>query len=399
MKDVARIVTAPGQLSVSCVDSETEFGKLGEVWNELLWESARPVPFLTWEWISTWWRHFRDDSCLFVLVSRDANNKVVGLAPLRIVERRGFGLAPLRCVEFLGYQGSAVCADHLDFLTAKENRKEITDSLAKAIFARCAKWDALVFADLAEHSIVPQALVESQVDAAAALAHGPQQVCPYVHLSDRWEVCLKSMKHKKRWFVKRKRELLEQNHRVRFLNEDSIDDVHRHLDILERLHHLSRLRHGQGGNFRFREYRDFHHAVAERMATAGYLYLARLDCDNQPVASGYGYKVGGVLFYYQTGYDIAYAQRGVGGILLGMIIQDAIERLHATELDFLRGQEEYKYFWTDQERRTHTLLYWGTSLRGKLGKLDSLLRQRLSLSRHQAGHLWNSISALFRKGL
>src|SRR5580658_3547746 len=89
--------------SATCVSSEAEFLALESDWNRLLMESSRPVPFLTWEWISTWWQHFGASSQLFVIVARDEASRVVGIAPLRLVLRKSFGMVPVRSLEFLGY--------------------------------------------------------------------------------------------------------------------------------------------------------------------------------------------------------------------------------------------------------------------------------------------------------
>ena len=61
-----------------------------------------------------------------------------------------------------------------------------------------------------------------------------------------------------------------------------------------------------------------------------------------------------------------------------MILQDAIEKLHAVEFDFLRGDEEYKYFWTKAERKTSTVLYWGKTARALAGRAEFVARRTLS---------------------
>ena len=389
---------ACGELSVELVDTDTDFERLEGVWNKLLWESPRPVPFLTWEWVSTWWKHFYEDSRLFVLVAQNENKNIVGVAPLRIAIRKAFGVVPVRTVEFLGYRGSAVCADHLDFLTSRNNRERIVERLIEAIFAHDGEWDCIVLADLAEDSLLPAILSRQAREQGLSLGEGPQQICPFIRLTPAWELFLRAMKKKRRSFVKCRRERLLQDYKVLFRCDTSVEHVHPHLETLARLHVLSRHRRGQRGNFHLKEYREFHHAVAERMARAGYLYLARLDCDDRPVAAWYGFHLGNVLFFYQTGYDAAFAHLGVGQILNGMIIQDAIDRLHATEFDFLRGAEEYKYFWTSSERRTRTLVHWATGLSSRAARAQFLLRLGLSALRNRPRYVPSSMGRSSTRG-
>jgi CelD/BcsL family acetyltransferase involved in cellulose biosynthesis len=368
-------------LSVSLVETEADFNRLERAWNSLLWESPRPVPFLTWEWVSTWWRHFQESTRLFVLVIRDANDRVVGIAPLRVATRTGFGLVPVRAVEFLGYRGSAVCADHLDFLTTTKNRELILARLAESLFAYQSEWDSIVLSGLAEDSLLPAILTRLQDSQEMVFFEGPDQLCPYVRLKSDWESFMKSMTRHRRHEVRRARKRLEEAHKVSFTTEILGHEIRELVDTLARLHTLSRQRKGECGNFQLREYKDFHYEVAERMAEAGYLYLAQLHCDGTPVAALYGFHIGHTLFDYQAGYDTTFRAQGVGTILWFMVIQDAIERLHATESDFLRGAEDYKYHCASGERRTRALICWKPNIAGKVAQFEFVMRRRLSLVR------------------
>ena len=129
------------------------------------------------------------------------------------------------------------------------------------------------------------------------------------------------------------------------------------------------------------------------MARAGYLYIAQMDCGGSPVASTYGFHVGSVLFDYQKGYDPAYSRDGVGSVLTGMVIEDAIERLHAQELDFLRGTEEYKYFWATRDRKTRTILLWSTGIAARLRQSEFDLRRALAPVKRKGVEFWGRITA------
>jgi CelD/BcsL family acetyltransferase involved in cellulose biosynthesis len=378
--------------SVTCVSTEAEFLELESDWNRLLMESSRPVPFLTWEWISTWWQHFGASSRLFVMVARDETSRVVGIAPLRLVLRRTFGMVPVRSLEFLGYRGSVVCTDHLDFLAEPAHRREICSRLFQEVIQRSNEWDTLVLADVAEDSPIPALFPGLKNGAGDSPRSGPQEQCPYVNLPAQWEFLLNSIKAKYRNNIKRRRERLQESFQVTFDSRCTEDRAIPHMEIMERLHGLSRNRKGETGNFCIEPYREFHRAVAKRMAQSGLLYLARLDCDGSPVAALYGFYLGGRLFGYQTGFDAAWETKGVGAVLQARIFEDAIERLHATEYDFLRGTEPYKYTWTNQERRTSTIRYWSNTSVARIAKAEHGVRQRVARLRSLLG-------SRFREGL
>lgn len=378
MSSPAVISLSPMRTTVTCVSTEQDFLCLEKDWNRLLMESERPVPFLTWEWVSTWWRFFKENSKLFVLVAHDQNNTAVGIAPLRVVVRKAFGLIPVRSVEFLGYRGSHVCADHLDFLVQREHRAIIVGQLLDEIIARHEEWDVLVLADLAEESVVPELLMHAAADSGALLECQPQERCPYANLPASWDSFVGSIKAKYRNNAKRRRNKLVEDFRVRFEWDSSPGRVAEHMSILRKLHRSARNRKGETGNFHVEEYRQFHSAVAERMAQRGHLYLARLVCNDVTVAALYGYFLGGRIFGYQTGFDAEWADRGVGAVLQGLVFEDAINRLHASEYDFLRGNEPYKYTWTKRERATKRVCQWSASFSARIANMEFAARQKVA---------------------
>ena len=62
------------------------------------------------------------------------------------------------------------------------------------------------------------------------------------------------------------------------------------------------------------------------------------------IAVIYGFRVSGGIYSYLSGFDPEYAQKSVGSIIIGHVVQRAIDNgLQA--FDFLQGHEPYKYTW------------------------------------------------------
>ena len=66
---------------------------LAASWNAL----ANDIPFRSWEWLTTWWKHYGDGHELFVLLVHDDQEKLLGIAPWYVQQRGGAG----RVVQFL----------------------------------------------------------------------------------------------------------------------------------------------------------------------------------------------------------------------------------------------------------------------------------------------------------
>jgi len=77
------------------------------------------------------------------------------------------------------------------------------------------------------------------------------------------------------------------------------------------------------------------------------LYFLRVQ--GKDVATLYAFKYNNKLFHYQSGRDPKWSKEGVGGILINLVIEDAINKGYA-EFDFLRGMEDYKTRLTDKKR-------------------------------------------------
>src|SRR3989442_5903264 len=76
-------VATTASLEVELIDDVQGFTALRSQWNSLLHTSGADSPFLTWEWLHTWWTHLSGSRDLRLLILR-AGNQLVGLAPLSL---------------------------------------------------------------------------------------------------------------------------------------------------------------------------------------------------------------------------------------------------------------------------------------------------------------------------
>lgn len=361
--------------TVTVVERAAELCALRHEWDALLDSMPRPSPFLGWDWTMEWWQAFGAGSRLFVLLARDADGRLSGVAPLRIIRRRAFGITPVRTLEFIGYRGSKVCADHLDFLATPADRHAVVSELVAALARRQADWDAAVLADLAEDTLIPPIW---QARFGPRQAQRQAETCYYALLPASSEELWQDLRARHRESTStllRDRRRLERRFCCRFLAELGPGQVEAAFEDLSRLHAGARGRRGEAGNFWRPEYRRFHRRLAERLAGCGQLYWACLECDQRPVAILYGFVRGRTLYCYQSGFDPAVGG-GIGKLLLAFVIEDAVDRLHLREVDLLRGSESYKSYWAPQRRTTATHWAWRSCWRGRVAWLAWRLRQR-----------------------
>jgi CelD/BcsL family acetyltransferase involved in cellulose biosynthesis len=202
------------------------------------------------------------------------------------------------------------------------------------------EWARLDWQQMRPHSPLFAALPP----AAQITAHEP---CPVLKLHDRAPVQFSDGWRKKLDYDRRR---LERTTRLRFERADShnLDELFR---ALLRLHAARWQITGHSGVLADAHVRAFHAEVVSAMHASGTLRFYALRADDAIVACYYGFLTGGRAYYYLGGFDPAWERFGVGHQVVAHAIEEAA-REGATEFDFLRGREPYKYRWGARDTPT-----------------------------------------------
>jgi hypothetical protein len=115
------------ELHVQVFAQWQELQALREVWDALVEQNATRAYFLRYDWNQRWWQHFAPArSQLHVLVCRDAQGKVCGIAPLYRQVRwcKGFFLK-VRELNFIGTGIQLVTSEHMDVLALRGHEDRV----------------------------------------------------------------------------------------------------------------------------------------------------------------------------------------------------------------------------------------------------------------------------------
>ncbi len=339
------------RIQVEPVTSEGELKTLADEWHALLAESGQDSVFLTWEWVSNWWRHLGSGSRLFLLCVRDLDAGLIGLAPFRIVEDRlPVGLS-LRVIQFLG-TGSPAWADDLDVIAKRGREAEVMDAIAGHLVARRDEWDLARLTDFRQRALSLDYLSKRFLAAGIRSALQPCGVCPYLPLTEPWATYEERARRKFRDLRKYLKALERAG--AQFGVVDGPDMLDRGLGALVSLNQ-KRIEGKEDvaslSNAAFEAFvRAFSHAAAER----GWLRLHYAAVGAEFIGVNLNFAHGGRVFGYLSGFDPAWRRHGLGTCLFLHAIHYSWASGHAI-YDFLRGDEDYKYRWTSDERRTVSL--------------------------------------------
>ncbi len=328
-------------------------GALREEWRALFDAAASPSPFLSWEWLHTWWRSFGGSRRLWILEVRDGGGGLAGA--LALSSRPGFGARRWQLV------GNGVTgADGLDVLARAADAPAVREAVAGALGDALTTWDVLDLEDLPCGSPTVAALGRAMARRGVSVRAERGFSCPAFAVRGTFEQHLAGIRRRET-FGRRVRWLARQpGFRV-----DVATTPAEARDAIEDFLALHRLRWAEeGGSYGIPPgpAEQFHREVAPLLAERGWLRLYRLHVQGRAIASVYGIELTGRFYYYQSGWDPAWSARSPGAVLVGRTVEDAYAR-GLTDYDFLRGTEPYKLDWASDRRETCTLRLRAPSLR------------------------------------
>src|SRR5437667_8473843 len=171
---------AISDVRVETISDYKSFLDLEPVWNDLVEAAGIDHPFLTYEWVRTWWECFGEGKQLHILVVKDGTGPIA-IAPLMVSPGRMYGLR-VRQIESLGN----VHTQRFDFIMARRAR-EAYSAIWKRLVNDADQWDMLQLCQLPPGS---RTLEELPKLAAAdgfltGLWHSGDS--PYLPLTGGWE--------------------------------------------------------------------------------------------------------------------------------------------------------------------------------------------------------------------
>jgi CelD/BcsL family acetyltransferase involved in cellulose biosynthesis len=379
-------VTAPRDgLSVRQSRDPARLAALRDEWRDLFDAAAEPSPFLSWEWLHTWWRCFGGRRTPWILEARGADGRLAGVLALT---SRAAGLMGVRRWQLLG--NGVTGADALDVLVRAADAAPAREALVHALAAAVAEWDVVDLEDLpcgsATVSAVRRAVIPRGVRAQVERGF----VCPAFALRGTFAEHLARVRRRET-YGRRVRWLARQPG-FRIDVATTPEEAPAAMEDLLRLHRLRWAEEGGSYGIPPGVVEDFHREVAPLLAARGWLRLYRLSVEGKAIAAVYGIEVGRRFYYYQSGYDPAWSARSPGVVLVGRTVEDAYARGLA-DYDFLRGTESYKLDWAADRRETVTLRLRAPSLRaGTAAAAEDAWRAARGLARAVAPErVWDAL--------
>lgn len=335
-------------------------------WKELQSKAPSATPFQTWEWQSTWFRHFHGRQHPHVWTAYEGDD-LVALMPFVLTR------APWRVLKPMG----AGCSDYLEPLVRPGYENQANQALVEYL----SDPDTADLIDL--HQLREGCPLVSDLpsggDRPSLLA--PQATCLKLNLPPTFEAYARGLSKSLRYDVKRLDRMAKGRVEVVLADPQSAEAMF--LEFL--LHHQARWkRRGLPGAFVGKRRKSFHREWVVRAAEAGMLRLAGLRVDGNPAGALYAMVWGKSCYFYQSGFSPEFKSLSPGTLLVADAIRRSIDE-GLEVFDFLRGDEPYKRRWKPQDvEKNLRYLSAAPTLPGRLAlaasgtgfKLEGRLRAR-----------------------
>ena len=353
-----------------------------ESWDALVARTPSATPFSRHCVQRAWWDAYgatAHDQTL-VVVDEAAPDEIVGIVPLMhrhelepgdlaarttIRHQAGSVLRPVPPSATAVFFGASYHADYATVLTNPADLPVVCDAVVGALAAQdAARWDVVDLRRLRAGDPAADALTASFEWAAPAaywlVTREQEDVCPVLTLpaGAGFDDFLGTLDKKERHEIRRK------VHRAEAAGETRLERSADPLGDLDAFVDLHQKRWGAEGLFPDTQggaaSRRFFGRLFEDCAPSGLVDLSFLTVGGRRIAAGVTFDDGKAVYYYNAGVEPDASKLSPGVVMVALYIQRAIE-LGRSRVDFMRGNEPYKYEWGAVDEPIERLLVQRTA--------------------------------------
>jgi CelD/BcsL family acetyltransferase involved in cellulose biosynthesis len=325
-----------------------DFEAYREDWEKLLDGLPSDSPFLTYEWLSAYWKHFQKDKKLLGMVFKE-ENQLAGIIPL-MAYHETIKFYPLRKISFVGRGYS----DRADLIVGKDKGR-VVDALIQFFSEDFRNWDVIHLEQIPEKSDSIGMLRHCARKRGLLFECWEQTVCPYIVLNEELGRMMEKRDGSFRKELRKSARRLQDMGKVTFSRSISHENIEKLIHTAGFVDEKSH-KYPEGKTlFTNPAIREFLKDVALAFSQRKWLDFATLELNEVPIAYEYHFRYKEKNFAYSGSYDQAYASFGPGTGIMYRLIQDSIDQ-GIKEYDLLQGGHDYKWKWTNQGRKHYQLM-------------------------------------------
>lgn len=312
------------QPSLSLITDTAAYDDLRREWIELWNRAPDAAVFQRPEWLIPWWHHFGDGKAMRVVQLR-IENRLIALLPLAVLRQPDLSHE----LQLIGTGNT----DRLDAIIDPAFRNAAVDAFSAWLEHSQDEWDRCVLAQIPAGS----ALLQLRPPESVSQRLTPAEPCPVLRLDGSVRPGVHAGPRRHRYY---KRRAVREGARI---IESTRADLRELLDALFALHAARWRERGEAGVLADPAVQAFLHDACTELAAGGMLRLIGMEHHDRLVGLCLSFFVRGRNSAYIGGFDPEYSRMNPGTVLIGRLVEHAVE--NGEVIDFLRGREQFKYDW------------------------------------------------------
>ncbi|MBG7609903.1 MAG: GNAT family N-acetyltransferase [Anaerolineae bacterium] len=324
-------------MQLKIITTLDQFNSLASEWNQLLTTSATNVPFMRHEYLSAWWHTLGGGEWpqgeLYIVIAQTNDGHLLAAAPLFLTNQK----SGERTLMFLG---SYEISDYLDFISPADQLAPFLSSLfAHLCGPDSPAWDVIDLYNILDQS---NSLNELKIIAGAhnlSIDQEVMQPAPHIALASNWEDYLSGLQGKQRREIRRKMKRAATHFEpVNWYIVEQESTLDEEINAFFKLMAYAPEKDAFLTKVMISQMRSAVHTAFQ----AGWLQLAFIEIGGEKAAAYLNFDYDNKIWVYNSGINWSYRELSPGWVLLGHLIQWAIDNGRST-FDMMRGDEVYKY--------------------------------------------------------
>ncbi|MBU1057117.1 MAG: GNAT family N-acetyltransferase [Proteobacteria bacterium] len=337
---------------------EDDFCHFKEEWNALLDLSNSSSFFLKWEWLFSFWSTLPKRNCELSIFLLYENSNLVGIGPFYLQKEKFYGFA----VKKLTFLGNTIASDYLDIFSKPGYEEKCCEAVINSI----ASQQCLVeFTSLSEEAnVFTYFKKQHNSNHKFKFIFCEKTLCPRILLPESVTEFNESLSKSTKYLLKRKqKKIFNQFPSIKFKNIPFKEKSY--LDELFSLHKKRwDLISGNKSTF-YSDYRKQFNNKFIQLCSNHDGFFSIIEIEGKVVSLLYLFQYKKQLFFYQNGWEPEFAQVSIGLVHIKMAVEEAIGEKYLS-FDMLRGDEQYKYKFSNDVRNIFSLMMFNNNLQGYL---------------------------------
>ncbi|MHB8534204.1 MAG: GNAT family N-acetyltransferase [Sulfuricaulis sp.] len=369
----------------------TDFAELEVLstdWTRLQTATGKGEIFQHFDWTAVWWKSFGKDHRFFTLIVL-RKERIVGILPLALIGRR---------LRFLGYNVS----DYNHFLAEPGEADAALERCLDTLRGHAGEWDEIQLENVPESSLLAESLRHLPRVWQRSIVATPGDPCPTMLLTENKHEVLKSSMDKLKRAVNR----LRRANVLIFRHIEDPAEMAAHLPQFFKQHIRRSAMAGRRSGFLDHDYVSFYGNLLDRVGVDKVIRFSVLELGGQPVAYHFGLQYQGKYLWYKPSFDIDLWDLAPGQGMLWHLFEHQ-QTAGIEEFDFGRGDEAFKYRFSNHVRRNLNFTVYAPGYRSAIRRACRRVREttktlvgkspKLEQAMKQTRDIWRDTLFLYRR--